>query len=160
MALEVSQDADGQSQEGGEARFYPVSCGGCNHRAQGFVVEEHGTGGPADHGGTGVHEEGEAVQHFSYELASQDDDGNAYHKAENHQQEVAVSGAGYREDVVDGHEEIRQDNGFHRSPQVIGGFYMRVFVSRCQEVDGNGDKEDAAKHLEIGNGKEPYGHNG
>lgn len=160
MAFEVSQDADGEGQEGGKARFYPAAQSVFNHRTQRFVVKKHGAGRPANHGGTGVHEEREAVQHFSYELASQDYDGDAYHEAEDHQKEIAVGRAGYGEDIVDGHEEIRQDNGFHRSPQVIGGFYMRVFVSRCQKVDGNGDEEDAAQHLEVGNGKEPYGHNG
>ena len=160
MAFEVSQDTDGQGQESGEPRFYPAAQRVFNHRPQCFVVEEHGAGGPADHGGTGVHEEGEAVQHFSYELASHDDDGDAYHEAEYHQQEVAVGRAGYGEDVVNGHKEICQDNSFDGTPEVIGSFNVRVFISRRHQMDGNGDKEDAAKHLEIGNGKEPYGHEG
>ena len=27
-------------------------------------------------------------------------------------------------------------------------------------MDSNGDKEDAAQYLEVGDGKEPYGHEG
>ena len=158
MAFQVSQDADRQGQESGEARFYPAAKSSGNHRAQHLVVEEHGTGGPADHGGAGVHEEGEAVQYFSYELAAHDDDGDAHHESEDYQKEIAVGGTGDREDIVDGHEEICQNNGFHRHPQIIGCFYMGIFIARCQKVDGNGNQEDAAQHLEIGNGKKPYGH--
>ena len=160
MAFQVSQDADRQSQESGEARFYPAAKSSGNHRAQHLVVEEHGTGGPADHGGASVHEEGESVQHFSYELAAHDDDGDAHHESEDYQKEIAVGGTGDREDVVDGHEEVRQDNGFHRAPQVIGCFYMGIFISRRHQMDGNGDKEDAAQYLEVGDGEEPYGHEG
>ena len=90
MAFQVSQDADGQGQESGEARFYAAARSSGNHRAQGFVVEEHGAGSPADHGGASVHEDGIAVQHFAYKLAAGDDDGDAHHEAEDYQKEITI----------------------------------------------------------------------
>ena len=88
-----------------------------NRSREACIVQDHRHRGMHQNEGADIQEGWEATQQPRHELAAEEDDRNREQQAEHEQADVPVRRAGNRQNVVETHHDVGQDDRLDRLPQ-------------------------------------------
>src|SRR5207237_7706716 len=99
---------------------------------------------------TAQHQHREALDQTHDDLAANDDDRDADDESEYDQRHVALGCGGYRHDVVETHDQVRDDNRPHGREQAITRLHL-VFAAVVlrDQLDADPDEQRSSHKLEL-----------
>src|SRR5215216_4905419 len=119
------------------------------------IVQDHRHSGVYKDEGAHIQEGREAAQKPRYELATEEDDRNREQQTEDEQAEITVRRAGDRQDVVEAHDDVGEDDRLNRLSQCAGFLDVAVFTAvGPQELERDVEEEDTADGLQVRNTQE------
>jgi hypothetical protein len=128
---------------------------------EGCILQDHRHRGMNQDEGAEIQKGWEATEQPRHELAAEEDDRNREQQAEHEQADISVRRAGNRQNVIQTHDDVGQNDGLDRLPQGTGFFDLAVFIPlRPQELVCDVKEQDTTDRLQLRNTEENGGQGG
>jgi hypothetical protein len=124
------------------------------------VADHHFARDVADQRRPDGDEHGEAIHELHQHRAAEQDQRHGDQQPEEQHAVMPLGGARHAEHVVQAHDDVRDDDGPHRFPEIARALEIAVAILGKEQLDADPDEQNAADQLDVGHRHQGSGERG